>query len=325
MTTSIVTPGAAPEPEAPVHVTQVTESVSEAKLVFQRFIHHKAAMIALVVLLAILVFALTSIGAFGFHGWWPLSYATTGPVIDGGKPTLHFSLSPLSFSAGEHPFGQDDLGRDYFAIVMRGCQQSLLIAVTMGLTGTVVGVIIGSIAGYFRGWVEAVLMRLTDVVLTLPTLVVAAFIGRRIGSLGVVPLGLFLGLVSWTSLARMVRGQFLSLREKEFVEAARSVGAGPFRIIFRHILPNSVGIIIVNATLSIASAIILEAALSFLGFGVKPPDTSLGQVIGLYRQAMDTRPWLFWWPGLLIVAIALTVNFIGDGLRDAFDPQQDRG
>ncbi len=121
-----------------------------------------------------------------------------------------------------------------------------------------------------------------------------------------------------------MRGEFLSLREKEFVEAARAMGAGSGRIIFRHILPNVLGVIIVSATLAIAGAILLETAISYLGFGVKPPDTSLGALISEYEAAFLTRPWLFWWPGMFIIAIALAVNFIGDGLRDAYDPRQQR-
>jgi ABC-type dipeptide/oligopeptide/nickel transport system permease subunit len=135
---------------------------------------------------------------------------------------------------------------------------------------------------------------------------------------------LYLGLIGWLSIARVIRGMVLSLREKEFVEAARALGASTPRIIFRHILPNTIGVIIVSATLAMSSAILLESALSFLGFGVRPPATSLGQLINNYRSAMGPRPWLFWWPGLFIIAIALAVNFIGDGLRDAFDPRQDR-
>jgi peptide/nickel transport system permease protein len=149
-------------------------------------------------------------------------------------------------------------------------------------------------------------------------------IGRRTGDLGVTVLAVFLGMVVWVSMARLVRGEFLSLREKEFVEAARAMGASSPRIIVRHILPNSVGTIIVNATLTISAAILLETSLSYLGFGVRPPDTSLGLLVSTYQNAFATRPWLFWWPGVFIIAIALTVNFIGDGLRDAFDPKQTR-
>jgi ABC-type dipeptide/oligopeptide/nickel transport system permease subunit len=167
-------------------------------------------------------------------------------------------------------------------------------------------------------------MRFTDVMITIPTLVIAAVLARRWGSAGIIPLAIVLGLVTWTGLARIVRGEFLSLREKEFVEAARAMGASSLRIIFKHILPNTLGVIIVSATLAVASAILLETALSFLGVGVRPPDTSLGLLISQYQSAFTTRPWLFWFPGLFIVAIALAVNFIGDGLRDAFDPRQNR-
>ena len=125
-------------------------------------------------------------------------------------------------------------------------------------------------------------------------------------------------------MARLVRGEFLALREREFVDAARVAGASDARIMFRHILPNAVGVIIVNATLVMASAILLETALSYLGFGINPPDVSLGNLISEYQSAFATRPWLFWWPGLFIVSIALCINFIGDGLRDAFDPRQRR-
>jgi peptide/nickel transport system permease protein len=130
--------------------------------------------------------------------------------------------------------------------------------------------------------------------------------------------------VLWTSTARIVRGEFLSLREKEFVEAARAIGAPDRRIIFKHILPNVVGPVIVSATLVVATAILLETALSYLGLGVKRPDTSLGLLVSDYQTAFQSRPWLFWFPGLFIIVIALSINFIGDGLRDAFDPRQTR-
>ena len=135
-------------------------------------------------------------------------------------------------------------------------------------------------------------------------------------------LGIVIGIFAWTTMARLVRGEFLTLREREFVDAARVSGARDRRIIFRHILPNAVGVIVVNATLLMAGAILLESALSYLGFGVQAPDTSLGKIVSDNQAAFSTRPWLFWWPGIFIIAIALCVNFIGDGLRDAFDPRQ---
>jgi len=294
---------------------------SSARTIMNRFLRHKAAMGGLVALVLIVVLVFSSIGIGPFPGWWPLDYRVPQDISHGGRPTLQ--LWP--FSLGEHPFGQDNIGRDYFALVMRGAQQSIIIAFLVGVIGSAIGTVIGAIAGYFRGWTESVLMRITDVIITIPLVAIAAVVAKGAnGRGGVWLLGLFLGFVTWTGLARIVRGEFLSLREKEFVDAARSVGVPSARIIFRHILPNTVGVIIVSATLAMSSAILLESALSFLGFGVQPPNTSLGQLINNYRAAMGPRPWLFWWPGLFIVAIALAVNFIGDGLRDAFDPRQNR-
>jgi len=137
-------------------------------------------------------------------------------------------------------------------------------------------------------------------------------------------LAFYLGLFGWTGLSRLVRGEFLTLREREFVDAARVAGATNRRIIFKHILPNAVGIIIVSVTLLMSGAILLETALSYLGFGVVAPDVSLGSLISQYQESFTTRPWLFWYPGLFIISIALSINFIGDGLRDAFDPRQRR-
>ena len=168
------------------------------------------------------------------------------------------------------------------------------------------------------------LMRLTDMFLVTPTIIIGALIGFRYGNLGVGPLALLLGFFAWMGLARFVRTEFLTLREREFVDAARVAGASNRRIIFKHILPNAMGVIIVSGTLLLSGAILAETALSFLGFGVRPPDVSLGLLISEYQDSFSIAPWLFWWPGALIVSIALCVNFIGDGLRDAFDPRQRR-
>lgn len=307
---------------------QTGKSYSQGQLVRRRFRNHTGAMVSLVVLVLILLLAVSSIGFAGIPGWWDKTYYTTGAVQNGGAPTLSLLpqfLGGQGIQIGEHPFGQDTIGRDYFAMVMRGTQQSLTIAIVVGLVATVIGAIVGAIAGYFRGWVESVLMRMTDLVIVIPLLALAAVLGQLSSTFrgaGVLPLAIVLGLVTWTSLARLVRGEVLSLREKEFVSAAIAMGAKPGRVILRHLLPNTVGVIVVNATFSVATAILLETSLSFLGFGVQAPETSLGLLISDNQGAFTTRPWLFWWPGLLILAIALSVNFIGDGLRDAFDPRQ---
>lgn len=288
------------------------KSYSQGQLVRRRFFRHKGAMASLVVLAVITVVAFTSVGIGPIPGWWPHDYALAGQVVDGGRPSW------------EHPFGQDTIGKDYFALVMKGTQQSLIIALGVGLVSTILGTLIGALAGYYRGWIEALLMRLTDLFIIIPLLVFAAVLGSIASDWGIWGLTLVLGAVTWTGLARLVRGEVLSLREREFVTAARAVGTGPARIIMKHVLPNAIGVIIVAATLAIASAILLETSLSFLGFGVQPPDTSLGLLISQYQNAFTTRPWLFWWPGIMILAIALAVNFLGDGLRDAFDPRQNR-
>ncbi|MFF4772310.1 ABC transporter permease [Microtetraspora fusca] len=300
---------------------------TQRQLVTRRFFRHKGALFGLALFALVFILAFSSIGFGPIPGWWDKSWTGTGTVLDRGRPTLSLLpefLGGTGIHLGEHPFGQDNLGKDYFALTMRGAQISIIVALAIGLVSTVVGTVIGALAGYFRGWAESVLMRFTDVMITIPVIVIGAVVGRMAGNLGPYFLALMLGIITWTSVARLVRGQFLSLREKEFVEAARAVGTSANRIIFKHILPNTLGVIIVSATLAVSSGILLETALSFLGFGVKLPDTSLGQLIETYRSAMVTRPWLFWWPGIFIIAIALSVNFIGDGLRDAFDPRQNR-
>ncbi len=303
--------------EQQIDLTQ--KSYSQGELIRRRFFRHKGAMASLAFLVFITLMAITSIGWGPIPGWWPKSYVDAAFIEDGGKPTL--SLFPPVW--GEQPFGQEDAGKDYFALTMRGTQRSLTIAFTVGILTTLVGTLIGAIAGYFRGWTEAILMRVTDLFIVIPLLVMAAVLGQRSGG-GIWPLAIMLSLVSWTGLARLVRGEVLSLREREFVTAAEAIGTSPWRTIFKHILPNTMGTIIVSATLTIAAVILLEAALSFLGFGVRAPDTSLGLLISTYQNSFTVRPWLFWWPGLIILGIALSVNFLGDGLRDAFDPRQTR-
>jgi peptide/nickel transport system permease protein len=196
----------------------------------------------------------------------------------------------------------------------------------------VIGVVLGALAGYLKGWVDTLISRFIDLLLVIPGLVIAAVLVRNSfvasatggGGSNWIIVALYLGLIGWLSIARVIRGMVLSLREKEFVEAARALGASTTRIVFRHILPNTVDVIIVNATLAIAQAVLLEAALSFIGLGVHSPDTSLGLMISLNKNELNIHPWLFLIPFVFIVLISLSVNFIGDGLRDAFDPRQKR-
>ncbi|GAA3872640.1 ABC transporter permease [Leifsonia kafniensis] len=300
---------------------------SQGRLIWRRFRGNRIAVTSGVLAVVIILFAISAIGLGPIPGWWKYSYTALNPQVNNGAPTL--SLIPTwlggsGITLGEHPFGQNRIGKDYFAMTMRGIQNSALVMVVLGGIASVLGVVVGAIAGYYRGRVDAILMRITDVFIVIPALVVGSVVGYFAGNLGAFLLSLMLGLFSWMGIARLVRGEFLSLRERPFVEAARVAGASDRRIIFTHILPNAMGVVIVSSTLIMASAILLETALSFLGFGIRAPDVSLGLLISSNQSAFQTRPWLFWWPGFFIVALALLVNFVGDGLRDAFDPRHRR-
>jgi len=311
------------------------EGLSQGQIVRRRFFHHRAAVMALVSFASIIVFVMTSLdvkmGPIRIPGWWkwtvediPELRFEDCPGGTTGCPTLSVDPTSDAFGMGTHPFGQDDIGRDYFALVMNGARRSLMIMFIIGAVSGFIGVVVGSISGFYGKRIDSILMRLVDFIQTVPGIIIAAVIGKAAGKVGPLYLALFLGVLGWTGLARLVRAQFLSLREMEFVDAARVAGASNLRITFKHILPNAVGQIIVVITLIMAGAILTETALSYLGFGVVAPDVSLGLLISQYESSFTTRPWLFWWPGFFIISIALCVNFIGDGLRDAFDPRQRR-
>lgn len=321
-----------------------TEGLSQGRIIVQKFVRHRVAMAAVFVLIFIILLVYTSSGIhlgteanpIHVNGWWPLYITDIDPdgalasVCNGGMtgcPTLDLfpefiDGSPMQF--GAHPIGSDVIGTDWWALVTRGTEQSIIVMIIVGGLGIVLGTIIGAVSGFFGGIIDAVLMRITDMFLVTPTLILGAVIGSRFGNLGVVPLAVMLGLFAWMGLARFVRTEFLTLREREFVDAARVAGASNRRIIFKHILPNAMGVIIVSGTLLLSGAILSESALSYLGFGVRAPDVSLGLLISANQDAFMIAPWLFWWPGAFIIIIALSINFIGDGLRDAFDPRQIR-
>jgi ABC-type dipeptide/oligopeptide/nickel transport system permease subunit len=222
-----------------------------------------------------------------------------------------------------HYFGTDALGRDQFTRVVWGIRTSMEVGVFVAVASTFLGLIVGAVAGYYGGWLDNLLMRVTDLVLTLPLLAILLTATALLGQGNQWRVSMILVLFFWTGTARVVRGIFLSLREKEYVEAAKASGAGDARLMFRHILPNTLGPIVVTATLAVGTAILIEAALSFLGFGIKPPTPSLGVLVS-DAQANPEQWWLTIFPGLTIVAIVLCVNFVGDGLRDALDPTQRR-
>ncbi len=277
---------------------------SQWQMSYKRFLRHRVAAASVVVFVLLVLFAFV-----GPH-LWQYSYL---------KYTNDLNKSPSL----KHPFGTDSTGYDGMSVIMRGTQQSLKVAFTIAFVGTAVGALWGVVSGFLSGVVDASLMRLADLMLTLPGLAVAAALAHNFGGSWWI-IGLILAGTSAPYVARVVRGVVLSLREREFIEASRALGASNWRIMLRHLLPNTVPVLIVNATLLIAAGILAETALSFVGFGIRPPDTSLGVLITQAQGAVDTRPWLFYFPGLFIILIALTVNFIGDGLRDALDPRQTR-
>jgi peptide/nickel transport system permease protein len=260
-----------------------------------------------------------------------------GLVIIFGAGALASYVAPYTFdqidltnvlhaptTVGHHYFGTDEIGRDYLSRVIYGIRTSEQVGLVVAIVSSIFGLFVGAIAGYYRGWIDNAIMRITDLVLTLPVLVVlltvAALLGRSGNEWTIVAI---IAGFYWTPIARIVRGVFLSLREKEYVEAAKAVGAGDMRIMFRHILPNTLGPIVVNGTLAVADAIILEAFLSFLGFGIADPTPSLGKLVAGGQQ-FPQKWWLTVLPGLVLVIIVICVNFVGDGLRDALDPQQRR-
>lgn len=286
----------APEPEAR----------SQWSLFFRRFLHHKMAVISVFVLLGLIVVC--------FGAKWIAPYA---------KNQQDLLTGPVGPSA-KHWFGTDELGRDQLTEIMFAGQISLKIGLAVALIATVVGTTMGALAGYFGRWADQALMRLTDLFLVVPAIAVLAIAIKKFGNKDTT-IVLVLAALGWMYIARVVRGQVLSIKEKEYVDAARSSGASSARIVAKHILPNTIGPILVNATLGIAAAVVTESTLSFLGFGVQPPTTSWGRMLSDARGTVGTnKAHLIYFPGLALLITVLAVNYIGDGLRDAFDPQSRR-
>jgi peptide/nickel transport system permease protein len=288
-----------------------TERRSEglAADVWRRFRHHPGAIVGLLVL-SIVMLAVILVGFSPY---------------DPEKSDVLNRLQPPSW---KHPMGTDPLGRDLLTRVLHGGRISMLVGLMVVAITLVIGVPIGAVAGYFGGWVDNVLMRITDAALTLPSLLVLILLSAILHEVEIplfernspMTIALVIGLLSWMTVARLVRVSFLAIRERDFIAAAHSVGAGNFRIMTRHILPNAVGPIIVEATLEMGYAIMQESGLSFLGFGIQPPTPSWGNLLSNAQEHLSKHPWLAIFPGLMIFVVIISVNYIGDGLRDAFDP-----
>ena len=279
--------------------------LTQRQLAWRKFRRHKLAMGAAIVLLLV------------------TAAVVLAPVLAPRDYSDQDLLKQLRRPGEGGLLGTDTLGRDQLSRLLYGGRVSLVIGVGVAMIATILGTVMGALAGFFGRWMDTLLMRVTDLFLSVPLLVVLIMMTKLLGG-SVLDIVLVLSLFFWMPLARIVRGLFLSLKEKEFVEAARSIGAGNTRIISRHILPNAFGPIIVNATLSVAAAILAESTLSFLGFGVQPPTPTWGNMLYESRDLITVAPWLTWFPGLFILIAVLCVNFVGDGLRDALDPTQRR-
>jgi peptide/nickel transport system permease protein len=306
------------------------QPLSPGQLAWRSFRRHKMAMAGLVVLVLLALYAMLG-GMLWAHGYCAPIKATVRGEAWANCNDTSLKLQPPS---REHPFGTDVIGRDILARTIYGGQISLLIGVTATLLEVVLGTLVGAVAAYYGGWVDSVLMRFTEAMLTIPSLflliVVAKFFGGRLPPINlfgrvltgsVIVIVLIIGLTSWMYLARIVRANVLSLREMDYVSAARALGVSNVRIIASHLLPNTFAPIIVSATLGIASAILSEAYVSFFGLGVQSPTASWGNMLDSAYKYLETAPWLWFFPGMLIVLTVLAINFVGDGLRDALDPR----
>jgi peptide/nickel transport system permease protein len=262
------------------------------------------------------------IGAIVF-GLVVLASIFAGLIAPYGKNDIDlFNITaPASTS---HWLGTDPLGRDVLTRLLYGGQFSLLIGVGSAVIAVAIGIVIGAVSGYYGGWVDSVLMRFVDLMLAFPSIFLLLIVAAILDGITVANIIIFLAAFGWMWLARIIRGEFLSLKQREFVEAARMIGVPSRRIIFRHLLPNVTGPIIVALTLDIALYILAEATLSFLGFGVKPETPTWGNMLNEARTYSMTHPLLVIAPGLTITFVVLAINFIGDGLRDAFDPKSGR-
>ncbi len=245
--------------------------------------------------------------------------ATIGPLVSSDPGVIDISMRLQSPSWG-HPLGTDDLGRDVLVRILYGARISLLVGFVAVGIATFIGILLGAMAGYYGRWIDVVIMRFVDIMLCFPSffliLAVIAFLEPSIWNIMII-----IGLTGWMGVARLVRAEFLSLRERDFVLAARAIGARDARIIFRHILPNALSPVLVSATLGVAGAILTESALSFLGIGVQPPTPSWGNMLIAGKQTLGTAWWLSVFPGLAILITVLGYNLLGEGIRDAMDPR----
>jgi ABC-type dipeptide/oligopeptide/nickel transport system permease subunit len=292
---------------AAITAAAAVRPVGRGTVVLRRFVRNRGALAGAVVL--VLLFLLAFVGPYVT----PWSYS-------------HIDYTALrSGPSAEHWWGTNRIGQDVFAQTARGLQKSLLIGLLVAVFSTGLASLVGACAGYFGGWADRVLMFFVDLLLVFPSFLIIAIISPRLRSGGWFAFVGLLAVFGWMITARVVRSMTLSLKEREFVRAARFMGVGPFRIIWRHVLPNVASFLIIDATIAVGGAVMSETALSYFGFGVQAPDVSLGTLIASGTGAAVTYPWMFFYAAGLLVVFVLAVNLVGDGLRDALDPTSRRG
>lgn len=280
---------------------------SQGRIILDRFLRNRTAVIGAAFLIFMFLFCFVGPTATGHDQPNAINVSNVSQTLAG--PSLQF------------PMGTDYVGRDELARAMAGGQVSLLIGLTSMLVAIVLGVGIGALAGFYGGIIDNILMRLTDVVLSVPLYLLLFVLSASFTDHSPRSVIILIAVLVWPAAARLVRGEFLAMKEREYVLAARTIGARDFRLMFRHILPNSIGPIIVNATLLVGNNIILESVLSYFGFGIEPPYASWGNMISDGQGYFSINPWLVFVPGLLIFFTVLSFNLVGDGLRDALDPR----
>ncbi len=268
---------------------------------WRRFRRHRMAQLGVLILVAQILFV------------------TVGPMLSPMDALKQNLFARYGAPDSVHWMGTDELGRDLMVRVMLGGRVSMVVGLCAMAFALAVGTLLGAIAGYYRK-MDSIIMRVTDMMLSFPSIIVLILLASVFGT-GFWTIVVVVGALRWMSIARIIRASFLSLREREYVEAARATGAGGFRIVLKHMLPNTMGPIIVNCTLGVASAILTESTLSFLGFGIQPPTPTWGNMLQNAQSEMFDAPWMAIYPGLAILLAVMSINFIGDGLRDAFDPR----
>jgi peptide/nickel transport system permease protein len=279
----------------------VARFASRRTLVLRRFLRNKPAVVSLILLVALFI------GCYAVPPLLPYSYSDLDYLALQQPPTV------------DHWFGTNALGQDLLAQTLRGMQKSMLIGVCVAFISTIIAATVGTVAGYFGGWRDRTLMWVVDLMLVVPSFLLIAIVVQRTKG-NIFWLIVLLAAFSWMISSRIVRGMTMSLRDREFVAAARYMGVSNRRIIVRHIVPNVASIIIIDTALNVGVAVLAETALSFLGFGIQPPDVSLGTLIAAGTPSATTFPWLFLFPAGMLVLIILCANLVGDGLRDALDP-----